>query len=88
MVKKNYILTYCKKNKVLFSDPYNQTAKTQRTLEHNLSINEEKIVTDVMARLEKLNRQLQEIQGEIEMLKQQLAVLDSVQEEKQLRRVK
>ena len=77
-----------KKNKVLFSDPYNQTAKMQRTLEHNLSINEEKIVTDVMARLEKLNRQLQEIQGEIEMLKQQLAVLDSVQEEKQLRRVK
>lgn len=77
-----------KKNKILFSDPYNQTAKMRSSVSRNLSINEEKIVTDVMNRLEKLERQLQEIQREVEMVNQQLAVSDSIKEKKQLRKVK
>ena len=75
-------------NKILFSDPYNQTAKMRSLVSRNLSINEEKIVTDVMNRLEKLERQLQEIQREVEMVNQQLAVSDSIKEKKQLRKVK
>ena len=76
------------KNRILFSDPYNQTAKMRSLVSRNLSINEEKIVTDVMNRLEKLERQLQEIQREVEMVNQQLAVSDSIKEKKQLRKVK
>ena len=77
-----------KKNNILFSDPYNQTAKMRSLVSRNLSINEEKIVSDVMNRLEKLERQLQEIQREVEMVNQQLAVSDSIKEKKQLRKVK
>ncbi len=65
---------------VLFSDPYNQMAKKQNPFNHNLTINEEKIVADVLARLTELNRQLEIAQQELIRLQQQLAELEKTNE--------
>ena len=55
-------------------------AKKQNPFNHNLTINEEKIVADVLARLTELNRQLEIAQQELIRLQQQLAELEKTNE--------
>lgn len=73
---------------VLFSDPYNQMAKKQNPFNHNLTINEEKIVADVLARLTELNHELEIAQQELIRIQQQLAEFEKMNEHPPITKVK
>ena len=68
------------KQKVLFQDPYNQTATSRKS---NLQVNEEKTVNDVNDRLEQLKKTLTETKRQINDLRMILDSLEKQQENSQ-----
>ena len=68
------------KQKVLFQDPYNQTATSRKS---NLQVNEEKTVNDVNDRLEQLKKTLIETKRQINDLRMILDSLEKQQENSQ-----
>ena len=70
------------KQKVLFQDPYNQTAISGK---NNLRVNDEKIINDVKNRLEQLKKTLTETQKQINEIRM---ILDDLQEQQENSRPK